>query len=54
MKLTKKIMVRVTPELYRKAKIKSAKTDRPMAGVCREALQKWVEEGTEDKSQGET
>lgn len=39
----KKIVVTVDEELHRKAKIKAAKTGKPMAEVIREALEKWAE-----------
>jgi predicted DNA-binding protein len=40
-----KITVEVTEDLRRKAKIKAAKTGKPMAEVLREALEAWVADG---------
>lgn len=38
-----RLTVVVSDELHRKAKIKAAKTGKPMAEVMREALKKWAE-----------
>jgi predicted HicB family RNase H-like nuclease len=38
----KQIVVTVSDTLHRKAKIKAAKTGKPMAQVMREALEEWT------------
>ena len=40
----RKIVVVVSGELHKKAKIKAARTGRPMAVVMREALASWADE----------
>ena len=38
----KKLMVVVPEDLHRRAKVKAAKTGKPMAEVMREALERWA------------
>ena len=45
----RRLTVLIGEELHRKAKLKSAKTDKPMAEVMREALQEWAEEDPSDE-----
>jgi predicted DNA-binding protein len=37
------LRIQLSPELHRRARIKSAETGRPIADVVREALRKWVD-----------
>jgi predicted HicB family RNase H-like nuclease len=45
----KRFAFRVSKELHRAAKIKAAMTDRTIADVCREALEKWVKEDSPEE-----
>jgi predicted HicB family RNase H-like nuclease len=38
----RKLTVVLSEDLHRKAKIKSAKTDKPVSEVVRQALEEWV------------
>lgn len=44
----KQLLVSVPESLHRAAKIKAAKTGKPMAQVMREALEKWVAKGDDN------
>jgi predicted DNA-binding protein len=40
----KRVAARLPAELHRQAKIKAAKTGRPVSEVIREALEKWIKD----------
>jgi len=40
----KRVTVKVSNELHRKARLKSVKTEKPISEVVRKALREWVEE----------
>lgn len=41
---TKSVRVEISEQLHTRAKIKSAVTGKSMTDVCREALERWVDE----------
>lgn len=46
---TKKVVAQVPVELHRAAKVKAAKTGKPVSEVIREALEKWIKDHPEGK-----
>lgn len=45
----KKVVAQVPEKLHKAAKIKAAKTGRPISEVLREALEEWIKDNPEKK-----